>query len=72
MTLKPFEERCPRCEAPWPRLIPAGSCFCWSTTLDAGHGTRDSKTRLATLALDGLYFIHPDAPERKGEFTECR
>ena len=41
--------------------------FCWSRTLDAGHGTRDSKTRLATLALDGLYFIHPEGPERKGE-----
>jgi hypothetical protein len=39
--------------------------FCWYTTFDAGDDTRDSKTRLATLALDGFSFIPLTAPERK-------
>ena len=41
---------------------------CWYTTFDAGHDTRDSKTRLATLALDGFSFIPPAGPERKGVY----
>ena len=42
----------------------------WYKTFDAGHDTRDSKTRLATLALDGFSFIPLATAERKGVFRK--
>src|SRR5213080_3355363 len=70
LRLNPSRNSVPECETPWPRSIPAfETCFCWCTTFDAGDDTRDSKTRLATLALDGFSFIPLAAPERKGLLT---
>src|SRR5581483_4837803 len=37
---EPFEERCPRIKAPWPRPTPAFSCFCWVLHLMLGPDGR--------------------------------
>ena len=71
LRLNPSRNSVPECEAPWPRPIPAlRLALCWCTAFDAGDDTRDSKTRLATLALDGLSFIPLVGPERKGMLTK--
>jgi hypothetical protein len=70
LRLNPSRNSVPECETPWPRSIPAPeTCFSLVYYLDAGHDTRDSKTRLATLALDGFSFIPLAGPERKSRLT---
>jgi hypothetical protein len=67
--LKPFEDRCPRIEAPWPRLI-SGVSTC--QPIDAGRATRDSdKTPGLPQLLSTVHLLyHQSGWERKGVMTK--
>jgi hypothetical protein len=57
--LNPSRNSVPECETSWPRPIPANSCFSAGfRILDAGHDTRDSKARPATLLSTVCLLYH--------------
>jgi len=65
--VNPSRSSVPECKTPWPRPIPAFSCFLLGYNIRCRTITRDSKTvRRATHALDGLSFIPPRIEECKG------
>src|SRR5947207_13926186 len=67
--LNPSRSSVPEFKTSWPRPIPAKTLLLLGYRFDAEHATRDSKARLATLALDGLSFISLGRAERKGMLT---